>query len=120
MASYRPAFFKVAAKIKIASEYAQEIVLQAVQDRLRNAFSFAARNFGQSVVLSEVIAEMQNVGGVEALAVTQLYRLDDDPATALPTQLIADAPRAAITQAALGAELLTLDPAPLADIGAMS
>ena len=29
-------------------------------------------------------------------------------------------PRTAIAQAALGAELLTLDPAPLADIGVMS
>jgi predicted phage baseplate assembly protein len=120
VATYRPAFFKVAAKVKIASGYTQEVVLQAVEDRLRNAFSFAARNFGQPVVLSEVIAEMQDVAGVEALTVTQLYRLDDDPTTPLPLQLIADPPRTAITQAALGAELLTLDPAPLADIGAMS
>jgi predicted phage baseplate assembly protein len=120
VASYRPAFFKIAAKVKIASEYTQEIVLQAVQDRLRNTFSFGARNFAQPVVLSEVIAEMQAVAGVEALTVTQFYRLEDDPTIVLPAQLIADPPRAAITQPALGAELLTLDPAPLTDIGVMS
>lgn len=120
VASYRPAFFKVAAKIKIAFGYTQEIVLQAVQDRLRNAFSFAARNFGQPVVLSEVIAEMQDVAGIDALTVTQLYRLDDDPTAPLPAQLVADPPRTAAAQANLGAELLTLDPAPLADIGVMS
>jgi predicted phage baseplate assembly protein len=119
VATYRPAFFKVSAKVKIAFGYTQETVLQAVQDRLRNAFSFAARNFGQPVVLSEVIAEMQDVAGIDALTVTQLYRLDDDPTASLQAQLVADPPRTAIAQATLGAELLTLDPAPLADIGVM-
>ena len=120
VAGYRPAFFKVGAKITVAYGYSAEIVLAGVQDRLRAAFSFDAREFGQSVALSEVLSVMHLVSGVQAVQLTQLYRVDDPAAPSLQTELPAMVPQSGGGAGSLGAELLTLDASPLVEIGVAS
>ncbi|HJR75349.1 MAG TPA: putative baseplate assembly protein [Nitrospiraceae bacterium] len=120
VASYRPAFFKVGAKITVAYGSSAEIVLIGVQDRLREAFSFDARAFGQPVALSEVMSVMHLVPGVQAVQLTQLYRVDDPSAPSLQTELPAMLPQSGSGAGSLGAELLTLDASPLVEIGVAS
>ncbi|MGE3154228.1 MAG: putative baseplate assembly protein [Nitrospiraceae bacterium] len=120
VASYRPAFFKVAAKITVAFGSSPEIVLAGVQEQLRATFSFSARQFGQPVALSEVLSVMHSVPGVQAVHVTQLYRMDDPAAPSLQTELPAMVPQSGSGAGTLGAELVTLDASPLVEIGVAS
>lgn len=115
--SYRPALFKLAATVKIDSDYQPDAVLDAVKKALRSHFSFGERAFGQPVTLSEVIAAIQAVTGVLAVNVTKLYRSGTTPDATPPGHLIAAMPEAG-TDITLAAELLTLDPCPLAELGA--
>lgn len=116
--SYRPALFKLAATVKIDSDYQSDTVLDAVKKVLRSHFSFGERAFGQPVTLSEVIAVIQAVEGVIAVNVTKLYHSGTipGPGATPPRHLIAAMPEAG-TDATLAAELLTLDPCPLAELG---
>ncbi len=120
VASYRPVFFKVGAKLTVAEGHQAELVLAGVQDALRNTFSFDARAFGQPVVVSEVLSVMHRVPGVRAVHLTQLYRMDDPEAPLLHAELPAMVPQAGSGAASLGAELLTLDASPLLEIGVAS
>ena len=81
---------------------------------LRQTFSFAARSFGQPVALSEVMAVLQNVSGVQAVEVNALFRFGDDPG--LNPLLPAAAPQPGLAFEPAAAELLTLDPRPV-DLG---
>lgn len=108
--SYEPRFFRLSAAVQVHPDYTPEKVLAAVEQRLRQSFSFEARAFGQPVHLSEIIAVMQNVPGVVAVDVNKLYR-NDKPAAWNP-RLEAAAPRPGGDEV-LAAELLTLDPSPL-------
>ena len=67
VASYEKRFFDVAAKVRVHPDYQGEIVLEAVKESLRETFSFELRELGQGVTLSEVVATMQRVRGVEAI-----------------------------------------------------
>jgi predicted phage baseplate assembly protein len=116
--TYRPAFFRLAANVKVHPDYLPDKVLAAVEQALRAQFSFAARQFGQPVALSEVIAVMQSVKGVVAVDVDKLYRFDDTSA-GLKALLPAAAPQAGDKGTVAAAELLTLDPSPLHDLGVM-
>jgi len=115
--SYRPAFFRLAAGVKVYPDYLPDKVLKAVEQALRAHFSFAARQFGQPVALSEVVAVMQSVAGVIAVDLDKLYRFDDTTG-GLKMLLPAAAPQAGDT-GTIAAELLTLDPSPLHDLGVM-
>jgi predicted phage baseplate assembly protein len=110
VASYEPRLFRLSAALQVHPDHAAEKVLAAVEQRLRESFSFEARSFGQPVHLSEIIAVMQNVTGVVAVDVNELYRTDQ-PAQLRP-RLEAGAPRLGDDKL-LAAELLTLDPRPL-------
>lgn len=116
--SYRPAHFHFAGKVKVAADYQTEQVLAAVEQALRTQFAFEARAFGQPVVLSEVIAAVQAVPGVVAATVDKLYRADAAAAT-LETRLLAALPESLADGSVAAAELLTLDPAPLDELGVM-
>jgi predicted phage baseplate assembly protein len=107
---YRPVTFRVAARIAVDPAYDKQSVYAAIEAALRSAFGFANRTFAAAVNSSDVIATVQGVPGVVALALDALYRADgpvgNANCTAAPASLSA-------TGQALGAELLTLDPGPL-------
>ena len=137
--TYRQDYFRMAARVKVDPDYVQDLVLAAVEKALRDAFSFDARAFGQPVTQSEVIATMQAVPGVVAVDLYKLYRpfhfifFDLERNRTLNSihffppgmhRLLNDVLVAAVPQPGgrggiLAAELLTLDPAPLDDLGVM-
>lgn len=117
--SYRSAPFRIAGNIIVDTAYIAEDVLDDTISQLREAFSFAVRDFGQPVMLSEVIAVMQAVPGVIAVDIDNLYRADKT--ATLETRLDAALPEKDSTSGELlGAELLVLDSAPLTDLGVKS
>jgi len=85
-------------------------VITTAEQKLRDTFSFDAREFGQPVHLSEVIAILQHISGVVAVNVTALYR--SDQSVDVSKHLAAAAPRPG-DKKVLPAEMLTLDPQPL-------
>jgi hypothetical protein len=108
---FQPAFFQLAAKIKINPDYKTDLVLASVEQTLRAQFSFDARAFGQPVMMSEVIATIQNVPGVIALDLTKLFRSEN--VATLEARLLASLPQTGASGDVSAAELLTLDSAPL-------
>lgn len=112
LASYGKRYFRLKAKVKVQEDYAPEAVLAEVARALRSHFSFEARQFGQDVTLSEVVAVMQGTAGVVAVDVDELYRVGLLLLKAkFFSRLSASAPRPGTTKT-IGAELLTLDPSP--------
>jgi predicted phage baseplate assembly protein len=116
--SFRPAFFRVAADLKVDPDYETDLVRAAVEQALRAEFSFVNRAFGQPVMLSEVIAVIQNVSGVVAVDLNNLFRSDAGAAT-LETRLLAALPENLASGDVAAAELLTLDPALRDKLGVM-
>jgi predicted phage baseplate assembly protein len=118
LAAYRPALFKLAAAVRCDPDLLSDKVTAAVESALRSAYSFDARGFGEPVPSSEVVAVIQGVPGVLDLNLSALY-LGTDPSPSLG-DLISDTPQAGVMLAGagpvLGAQLLTLDPAPLSDV----
>jgi hypothetical protein len=108
--SYEKAFFKIAGNIKVSPDYQTEKVSESVKQEIRARFSFDARDFGQPVMLSEVIAIMQAVQGVEMVDVDKLYRVGE---SGLNDRLTADLPKKGENGEMIAAELLMLDPAPI-------
>jgi hypothetical protein len=108
--SYQAALFRIVAALKVDPAFLKAKVLAEAEEKLRAAFSFAARSFGQPVHLSEVIAVLQGTVGVLAVNVTGLYR-SNEPVARLE-HLAAAVPAPARTQVA-PAEILTLDLQPL-------
>jgi hypothetical protein len=94
----------------VQPDYLPEKVIAAIEETLRQGFSFAARAFGQPVHFSEVIALIQNIAGVLAVDVNALYRTDQaDQSTTVNPRLEAALPRPGDDKV-FAAELLTLDP----------
>ncbi len=112
--SYQSVHFRLKAKLKIASTSVIEEVVPKVRDTLRSRFSFANRDFAQQVSLDEVMAVIQGVHGVEAVDVDELYRLDPGAVPELKPRLFAMPPQVLADGSLKAAELLTLDPGPLA------
>lgn len=110
--SFRLALFTLNADVKIDPDYQPPLVLAEVDNKLRAAFSFEAREFGQPVALSQVLAVMHSVPGVMAVDGNALYRVGD-PAV-LNARLAAAFPRAGADGSVEAAELLMLDPRPVA------
>ncbi|MCP4047395.1 MAG: putative baseplate assembly protein [Gammaproteobacteria bacterium] len=109
-AAFNEAYFKLALRIKRHPDHDIDIVLADVEAALRKAFSFEARDFGQTVPRSELINVAQQVSGVEGVDVDRFYRgitvtLEDHlaPATASVDS----------NGDGVAAELLLLDPGPL-------
>lgn len=110
--SYEPIFFCVGGNVEVDPEYVLADVQAKVEDALRTTFSFAERDFGQPVHLSEVIATIQNVLGVLDVDLTEFYRSDLASQSPLPSHIPAAAPRLDQGQF-FAAQLLTLDARPL-------
>ncbi|HYC62432.1 MAG TPA: putative baseplate assembly protein [Thermoanaerobaculia bacterium] len=106
--SYRRTFFRVAAEVVCARDRDPEIVKTAIETKLRSAFSFDARSFGQPVFLSEVTALLHSVEGVVSARVTSL---ETDAQTEAP--LLAEVPAGQAAATSEGAQLLLLDPRPI-------
>ncbi len=106
--AYRPAFFAIAGTLQVKSDHDPDKVLAAARKALGDRYAFPAREFGQPVILSEVIAILQAVDGVVSLDIDHLQRTDrtepDDPAP----RLLAEFPAPGAEAGALPAELLTL------------
>jgi len=115
--SYRPAHFRFAGNVKVNPDYEMDAVLAGVEQALRQQFSFDVRAFGQPVFLSEVIAAVQSMPGVVAVDVNKLYRAD--AAATLEMHLLAALPETMADGTVVAAELLTIDPAPLDELGIM-
>ena len=117
ISSYRPATFRVGARVSIDPDYLPDLVLEAVEARLRDSFGFAARRFSQSVWMSEIVAEMHQVAGVVAVDMTDLHRDFDPDGVPQPVAnlhgLGAESMKLLADGTAIGAELLTLHPGPL-------
>jgi hypothetical protein len=111
ISSYKPVFCAISARVKVRESYQAEKVVKAVRDLVQDEFALERREFGQSLVLSEVIAVMQQVQGVEAVYPARFYRIDAGPSgDGLPSELAAKDPT----------ELLMLDPGTMSEIGAMT
>lgn len=110
--SYRDGRFKLRLTVKVASDADPALVLMAVDSRLRAAFGFDARRFGQGVSVDEVAAEAHAVAGVEAVQVVELHR-SDAPLPVFVPRLFAALPEAGLAGSPLAAELLVLDAAPI-------
>jgi predicted phage baseplate assembly protein len=108
--SYQPRLFRLAATLNLDPDYLREQVLAEVEQKLRDAFSFESREFGQPVHLSEAVAVVQKVSGVRAVNVTEFYR--SDQVVECKLHIAASAPSPG-DEGVLPAELLTLDPRPL-------
>ena len=64
IATRPPSLFRVAGTVKVEADRVPTVVETAVRAAVLAAFSFVAREFGQGVALSEIIAVIQNVPGV--------------------------------------------------------
>lgn len=106
--SFQPRFFRLRATIVVDPDFLPDKVKAEVEQRLRSAFSFAAREFGQPVHLSEVISIMQNVAGVISVDVDAFHRTDQ-AAARLP-RIAAAAPQPGSDESVSPAELLLLSP----------
>lgn len=116
--TFRPAYFRFAGNVKVDGDFESDKVLAAVEQALRANFAFAARSFGQPVNLSEVVAAIQAVPGVIAVDVDKLYRSGSAPS--LQQRLLAELPVLSPNGQLPAAELLTLDGAPLDQLGVMT
>jgi predicted phage baseplate assembly protein len=77
--TYDPRFFNVRGRVLVdAPRYEPAAVLAAVEATLKAAFAFERRGFAQRVTAAEVLAVMQNVPGVVAAYLHQLYPYQDN------------------------------------------
>jgi len=116
--SFRPVTFRLALRLKIDPDYESDKVRTAVKKKLQSEFAFANRSLGQPVYLSEVMAVVQGVSGVEAVDVNALYRTGKE--AKLNDRLVAALPGKGRGGSCLGAELLTLRSGELDELGDMS
>ena len=75
--SYKSAFFNLKARVLVDSRHTPVFVIAAVEISLKDAFSFETRTFGQPVTTADIISVIQNVPGVAATDLDQLYRYQD-------------------------------------------
>ena len=113
--SFQHSTFRVGLKVKRDPAYEIKQVLAAVEEALRKHYAFDARNLGQPVLQSDVIAVAHSVPGVVAVDLDFLYG-GTFPSSQVPksrqVRLLASRMRVG-GSVALPAELLTLHPGPL-------
>jgi len=113
-----PSLFTIQGRVRVDADHLASRVDADLKAVLRSAFSFTAREFGQGVALSEVIAVIQNVDGVAFVDVTGFEKKSvslDDSVVATSSvgdkgYLVASVPNnGADSNSAMPAELLILD-----------
>lgn len=113
---YRPRPFRLAVQVKVAADRDRAVVLADAEAALRRGFSFPARDLGQPVARSALLALLHAVPGVVAATVTGLWRYPPGSGPGPAPDLLtaeAPAPGSELGPALAGAELLTLDTAPI-------
>ncbi len=113
--SYRRAQFQLHGMVTIHPDHRIDLVMAAVKADLQQRYSFNAREFGQPVALSEVVAAIQTVSGVVAVDVDRFARRGD-PTSRAQARLFADRPAIGADGVVLAAELLLLNPASLVSL----
>jgi hypothetical protein len=112
--SYRAAFFRLKAGLRIDPAYLPDLVLAAVESTLRAAYGFDRRGFARLVAASELIATIHSVAGIVAVDLDLFYRTTEPGAAEIAhARLYAEPVRLAAGGTLLAAEILTLDPGPL-------
>lgn len=115
VASYRPATFRLALKLKIDPDYVPDAVLAAVETALRAAYSLEARGFASLIAASEIFAIAHGVAGVIAADLDLFHRTTPpNAAVILHQRLLAEPARLSPSGGLIAAEILTLDPGPIA------
>jgi hypothetical protein len=87
VSSYERRFFDVTANVRVHEDYQAEAVLESVEASLRETFSFERRDLAQGVTLSEVVATMQRIGGVEAVDL-DLFRFSHERGLQVGTKVL--------------------------------
>lgn len=100
--------FKLAARLLVDSRYVFEDVRARVEGMLLDTFSFGRRAFGQPVTSAEIVTAIQQVDGIVAVDLEELYR--EDQAASLYTLLPA-ATASLVGKVYSPAELLVVHPA---------
>lgn len=114
LVSYRPATFRLRARVATEPDHDRAKVLAAVEARLRADWGFAARGFARIVASSAILASMHAVEGVVAVDLDVLHRTSGpQSAASLHARLLAQGVGLASDGTMQAAEILTLDPAPL-------
>ena len=108
--AYDIASFRLALKVKVHADHLRDKVFADVTAALQGTFAFEAREFGQPVALSEIVAVVEQVPGVVAVDIDRFYR---GTAIKREERLFAQLPRVDAQGKGLPAELLTLAPGPL-------
>jgi len=117
MQTYRAVSFRLAGNLFVEDAYENDKVLAAVKAALLANFAYERRDFVQPVFLSEVIEVIQGVAGVLAVDVDALHR--GDAPQDRKARLLADPPHLDAYGDMLAAEMLTLDPLSLDDLGVL-
>lgn len=108
---YQPLNFNLTANVQISPDYEMDAVQSAIITALQQTFGYAARDFGQPVYQSEVIAAIQDIDGVVDVTLT-LYQ-SNDPLQTPQTQIAATVPQSGGQNQIAAAQLLTIDPGTL-------
>lgn len=109
LGSYRSVPFRLGASLRVHEDHEPADVLSRARDILYEHFGFHARDFGQAVRRSHVIAILGSVEGVIAVRMTALHRAD--AAETLEDTLAAEVPApGSVIAEVQPAELVTLAP----------
>jgi hypothetical protein len=78
--------FALRVEVRITEGYLPEIVLAAVKDSLKQAFSFESRAFSEAVTTSEVAAAAHRIAGVTSVRTVDLREIIAEPGVVDPVR----------------------------------
>lgn len=105
--THTPLTFGLKARVLLEEDYLEDDVVARLTSALSSAFSFEQRSLGQSVARSDLIAVMQAVEGVQAIALDSMFIVETgiEYEDRLPAYSIRRTQAAGV----LPAEMLTID-----------
>jgi predicted phage baseplate assembly protein len=111
MDSYRSLYFEIAAHCLIRAGLDKSALQTQIEQKLKSAFSFNAMAFGQSIPVSFVTKEIQDIPGVVSVSITAFHLTGESPAYS-PLLLGSQASWNASTKQFIPAGILLLNPQP--------
>jgi hypothetical protein len=106
---HKPAWFRIALKVRVRADHDRAVVLPAVESALRATYGVSSRDLAQSVHRSAVTATAVAVPGVDAIDLDRLYR---GGSPTLADRLVAAPATVDPAGEPVAAELLALSPNP--------